>query len=437
MNEDCTLISCPVPKNPVQDFANQYTLDAVVVGNEALVEFVSGVLVTIPAGTINVPVVGFPSSLTVQGCNGPITLPVPLGSTVAQTRQIAQNLANMAAQAQAQCNSEPPGGGGGSGSFTNNQLSVNSPCTVSAPLLISAGLPAGITQSNNSLVIKQGMFSSQISQSDADNQAINFLTNFLNNLFLSGEASCNSGCVDNDILTKTNNTFVAPGNGSNVNMPVVNSGLFVADSATGYWLAQPVWDATPMAFVVNSIIDANTINITQLASGFFSEITGGTIVSSGSLIYLSAYHGYVTTPPSVLTVGIQNFAAQFLAALNSGCARCPGSTTLWDGTFPNLDLAFGGFNEFGYEEGSSFGFTDKEILGNVVNAMFINTLYVYVAGFTGPWNLGYWALTIQCPGQPVLNAAKFGGRDATGVYYLVPGECLYPVFGPIRCFVVA
>jgi Concanavalin A-like lectin/glucanases superfamily len=194
MNEDCKSIACPTPKNPVQDFANQYSLSGVVVSNLQFSTVINGVTITIPDGTITVPIPSNPTELTVQSCSGPITLPVPHGSSPSQIQQIGINLANMAAQAQAHCiaSSSPviivPG------TFSNQEQTYNSNCTNTIPLVIIAPLPGGISQVGNSVIIKAGMFTSNTSQDDADNQALNFLTNFMNNLFMSGGAVC--GVID-------------------------------------------------------------------------------------------------------------------------------------------------------------------------------------------------------------------------------------------------
>jgi hypothetical protein len=193
MNEDCENVSCTLPNNAVQDYLNQYSLENIIVQNAEYSTVINGVAVTVPAGTFTYSVTANPAfnTLTFQGCNSVISIPIPPGSSFSQIQALVQQMLNQAAQQHAQCvvddsgNLPPP-------AFVNQQVSVASTCTVPG-LEINGSLPPGVMQSGNSLVCAAGIVASNVSQAAADQAARQFLQNLLDQLFSTGKAIC--GCT--------------------------------------------------------------------------------------------------------------------------------------------------------------------------------------------------------------------------------------------------
>lgn len=196
MNEDCSRMSCSVPRNAVQSYLQQYSLNQVVVKNTEFVAVINGVTVVIPAGTFSYPITESISEfgqISFQGCQSLISVSIPAGSTFAEMESLVQGMLNEAAQQQAQCNA--PQVPQAAPAYLNQQVSVASGCTDPA-LTISASLPAGITQSGNNLVCAAGVFSSNASQADANQRATEFVEDLLEALFSTGGAACNPCAPD-------------------------------------------------------------------------------------------------------------------------------------------------------------------------------------------------------------------------------------------------
>jgi hypothetical protein len=194
MSEDCSKIGCAVPKNAVQEYLNQYSLNQVIVTNDEFTAVINGVTYTIPAGTFSLPITtdtAFP--LSYQGCQSNVSVSVPPGSTIGQIQALAQSLLQQVASQQAQCNAAASNPTPSRPKYTNTTQTVSSSCTTS-PLTISVSLPDGVSQNGNDLICAAGIFSSDISQSNANAAASDFLENLLNSLFASGEAVCSSDC---------------------------------------------------------------------------------------------------------------------------------------------------------------------------------------------------------------------------------------------------
>lgn len=429
MNEDCTLIGCPTPKNPVQDFSNQYSLDAVVVGNFHISTVVNGVLIDVPPGTITVPISGNPTQLTVQSCSGPITLPVPPGSTPSQVQQIAQTLANQAAQALVQCqtiagpNSAPP-----APTFLNQPVTFDSGCTDALPLTITVALPTGVTQSGNSLVCAAGIFVSNISTADANSIATAFLSTLMSTLFAGMQATCGvAGCAitDNTNLTTVTAPFVIPAVATQTNITVADSSAF--DFAKSYGLLNNPFDGTWTFLYGATIIDPTTIN--AFVGGGLENMTPGTTVNSGAKIWDNT--ATPTQPPALTNARIKNYGALF-PSFNT-CPACAASGVIWDGTLP-IYAGIGATPVF--EQGSFFGGTDQNINGSGSDTLILQ-------GNAGGTHDPMWVFYTNCIGNTptLITAIKFGGILADGVYYVIPtgiagvfgtdGSCLT---NHIKCF---
>lgn len=252
MNEDCTALSCPVPAKAVQDYLNLYSLEGIIISNKLVTQTINGHTYSIPAGTFSFSISsstgtsGLP--LTFPGCQSAINIPVPSGSTQAQVEALVQSLVQQAAQQQAQCNAAVPFVGS-TPTFTSNQVTLASGCTTNFPLNIVGPLPSGITQSGNNLVLAASMFTSNVSQTDADNLAVNFLVTFSDNLFSTGKAICGLGCSnDSDPLPDQTAYWLQPVKPPRVrvkNWAALKS-LFASNGCAGCnaGTAFPEWDGT-------------------------------------------------------------------------------------------------------------------------------------------------------------------------------------------------
>jgi hypothetical protein len=292
MNEDCSKMSCGVPKNAVQDYLNQYSLNQVVVKNSEFVAVINGISVTIPAGTFEYPIsesTGSFSPITFQGCQSLISVPIPSGSSFSDIQALVQSMLNQAAQQQAQCNAASVPA---APAFLNQQVSIESACT-DDPLSISSTLPPGVAQSGNSLVCESGVFASSVSQSDANNLAVSFLVNLLANLFTTGAARCGVGNYE-----PWSYTFPDPGwAGSNPSPGVVQ---LTSPAPSGFAQASTalVILTAPFTLHVNIVFD------TTAAGVEIGTTVGGDDVFNPGNQFVSPYDVDVTLPAGSYYIGI-------------------------------------------------------------------------------------------------------------------------------------
>jgi hypothetical protein len=270
MNEDCTQISCAQPNNAVQDYLNQYSLQAVIIQNTAITVIVNGLPYTIPAGTFTYslsPVAVF-SPLTFQGCSSIISVPIPPGSSFAQIQALVQGMLNQAAQQQAACNAAASGNLPAP-QFLNTQVSITSICT-SPQLYISGALPSGITQSGNDLICAAGIFSSNVSQAAADQEAKQFLQTFLDQLFITGKAICGKTLLvmkDDEVGNVLPTTMRRVRKlGSTTFIVGLNSTAVQIFTSTDY----TSWSST----LVDTQASANSINDVAFGNGVYVAVTG-------------------------------------------------------------------------------------------------------------------------------------------------------------------
>jgi len=138
-------------------------------------------------GTIDVVVTQNATTIDYQGCQSAISLPVPAGATQVQINAIVQQVMQQAAQQLSQCNAPAP---------TNPFDAVLAPtlysnavkssgCSGFPGIKVTGSLPAGITVNPSSVTVAAGIFTSSISQEDADSQASLFLI-----YFIESRASC-------------------------------------------------------------------------------------------------------------------------------------------------------------------------------------------------------------------------------------------------------
>ena len=255
MNEDCTKLSCPVPNVAVQDYLNQYSLE----GN------------SMRHGTITIPIppVGSdPQAITYEGCSGPVSLPVPPGSTPAQIQAIVQQVLLLAVAQQAACDATPPVPPPPP-VFRNNVLTIPTPC--SAGITITGSLFPGLSVSGNNFIVAAGIFSSTASTAAANSIATAFAQNWIANLFSTGGAVCTGPippfCQGNptDVALLTWACTAALYGDPQVPAPFdwtdgtnVILGHVVASGATGSFFTQTIIPSPPTALLVGAATEAIT-----------------------------------------------------------------------------------------------------------------------------------------------------------------------------------
>jgi hypothetical protein len=195
MSENCDNMSCDVPNNAVQDYLLAYSLNRVVVRSVEYTTIINGIPYTVPADTFSYPL--SPNSppqspLSFQGCQSMITVPIPVGSTFEQIQALVQGMLQQAAAQQAQCDAA-------SGSPINplpqpiflNQ-SVTAACLnfPAVNIIGSPNIPFGIVFENFQFTVTEGIFSSTISQLDANNNALNFLRQLIAVNVANGNLQC-------------------------------------------------------------------------------------------------------------------------------------------------------------------------------------------------------------------------------------------------------
>jgi len=138
--------------------------------------------------TIQVVVPQNATTINYQGCQSAISLPVPTGATQAQINAIVQQVMQQAAQQLSQCNAPAPTNPFDAAlapTLYSNAVK-SSGCSGFPGIKVTGNLPAGITASPSSITVAAGIFTSSVSQADADSQASLFLIYFI-------EANCQCG----------------------------------------------------------------------------------------------------------------------------------------------------------------------------------------------------------------------------------------------------
>ena len=409
MNEDCSRQSCDVPKNAVQDYLNQYSLNQVVVTNSEFVAVINGVTITIPAGTFSYPITSGTSTfsnISFQGCQSLISIPVPPGSSFAQIQALVQSMLNQAAQQQAECNAQsarpsPPA------VFLNQQVSFTPSCD---PFLMQGTVPRYITRNGNSVVLSAGIFSSSISQEDANKRATDSLANLINSQIADFVSYC--GCADSNIVSSLSSSFVIPNDGSTVVLNVPDSSVILVNPAqnelTGAWYWAGLLNnvAGGMRFSVDSIVDP-----THVIARSKSSLSPGDTISAGASIVRATQPQIPTTQPIPSSARILSLSQ--LQANFSIFTGCPKSTVNpWNGTFNFRDFhaSLGLYTNIRYE---LFGLSYS--LGGIeLDSLNHNSVALDYNGRVG----GFWAIAIYCSGGGIIwSGTKYSGSTPSGIYY--------------------
>lgn len=188
----CRLISCPVTDD-IPSYSGAYSLQNGLSFTNLLISVPSplypGGYYYVPPGTITITVPPGATSVSYQGCQSTVTQSIPGGSTNTQIQaivaQIIQAIAAQSAVCNAPANPHNPVPNPNLPVFYPNQALTVS-CSTAPQMNQVGGLPGVVTFSINGLSIPAGIFSSSISEADANAQATAFLQGFIGSAVVCG-----------------------------------------------------------------------------------------------------------------------------------------------------------------------------------------------------------------------------------------------------------
>lgn len=181
----CRLITCPVTDD-LPAYLGQYNLQSGLqfVSLEISVPGTDGFYI-VPPGAIVINLPPNPTVVAYQGCASMVSENIPPGSTPAQIQQIVSQVMTQVAAQLPGCNAPKPVFNPSLvGSFSNGPVTLG--CGGGMSLSQVGDLPAGVTFSISGLTLIGGVFSSSISQADADIIAEDYLSTFFGNEVICG-----------------------------------------------------------------------------------------------------------------------------------------------------------------------------------------------------------------------------------------------------------
>lgn len=191
----CRLITCPVTDD-IPNYVGQFSLQNGLVFTNTLIAVPStlypGGTYYQPPGTITIPVppnagdptLGKPTLISYQGCLSTVSATIPPGSTPAQMQAIINILMQEIAAQAAICNAPPSNPPPDTTVFWNTSQTASCPSGKSVKQ--EGNLPPNVSASTTGVTVAAGIFSSTVSQADADLTALNFAESFIGTAVLCG-----------------------------------------------------------------------------------------------------------------------------------------------------------------------------------------------------------------------------------------------------------
>ncbi len=179
MNTDsiCKIIPCPVTDD-IPSYLGEYSLQSGTTfsNNLIAIPIAGGGYYYVPAGTIVITVPSNAQFISYQGCQSMVSLPVPTDATQQIISGIVSDVMNQIAAQLAVCNT-PAIPGSGTTIFSNTQQTGN--CAGFPGLEIIGATPPGFIVTPSEIICPAGIFTSEISQADANESALLFIINFI------------------------------------------------------------------------------------------------------------------------------------------------------------------------------------------------------------------------------------------------------------------
>lgn len=165
---------------------------------------------TVPANTIRYTPQPEASVLRIQCCQSEIVRQVPAGATDSQIGAIATDMVNACALQLAYCQANQFV----RRSFQNEEV-CQSPCAADGKLIgwftpSPPPLVPAVRATVNQICVKGGVFSSQVSQSDANAKATQFLTAYIATLFGTGAIACGYWNTEQTVVCEDTTEIVVP-----------------------------------------------------------------------------------------------------------------------------------------------------------------------------------------------------------------------------------
>ncbi len=182
-NNICRVICCP-PTDDLPSYLGSYNLQSGIAYENLTISVpaVGGGSYYVPPGTIVINLPPGATSVSYQGCQSTVTLPIPTGSTPAAIQDIVNQVMYQVAQQLAICNAPddphnpipspfPPT------VFYNIEVTITCPSGLAMKQI--AALPGIVTLSGDALYLDAGNISSSVSVEDANSKGEDFLTTLL------------------------------------------------------------------------------------------------------------------------------------------------------------------------------------------------------------------------------------------------------------------
>lgn len=274
--------------------------------------------VTIPPGTVSL-IIPFPITdpnppPLVLNCpaGGTLQATIPAGSTPAQIMAIAAALVAQCVQAVATAKGRPAK----RQPYNSNGACVE-PCAATANFKVNGALPQGFFVGGNSFCVQAGIFTSFVSQADADAQAVSGVQSVFNGLLASGVIQC--GWFNAAL------SLDCPGTAQIVNVP---AGMFFSDQATGG--SQMAADSLALAYAMSQCIPPGCTHPNPISGlgAWFNQFSGAAMNGDASLFWLTSSSGpfntFVDIPASDITYTVTVTINYTLIIFNDSNGAAPG-----------------------------------------------------------------------------------------------------------------
>jgi hypothetical protein len=269
-----------------------------------------------------------------------------------------------------------------------------------------------------------GVFSSSISQNDADSKAATYLNNYAQSLTNNGTAMC--GCVDENIVAYLKVPVTIPVDGSTITLTVDDTSKLVTNPAQDqqggkwYWVGGLAFSVVGIWISIDSITDSTSFVATVFLGG---TAAAGLVLPSGVRVVNATNPQIADTTPMGATASITPIDSLALNVKDCNGSCSQSSANPWDGTlnFRDAHSLTGNYTLIRYE---LFGGGVATLNGIVLDTGAHNGVDINYGLVTSPPD--FWRMFIRCgPSHDVLwIGIKYSGNTPAGIYYSVNATCV-------------